>query len=98
VVVRNLFYNTPARMKFLKRDATEAAYVVDITQMIAAANPHTSVAMIRDGDHVFKTPGDGNLKATIFEIFKEDVAKTLIEVDYEMDGVRVWGYISSPAF
>lgn len=89
--ISDLFENIPARMKFLKKDSTEAGYVADILGRIAMANPTISFKYICDGAEIFSTSGDGNLKNVILNVYGLDYAKGLLEVDYEKDGVHIFG-------
>ena len=86
ITVRNLFFNTPARYKFLKKDTTEAAYVTDICQRAALSHPEVSVRYIRDGKDIFFTPGDNQLKNTIRAVFGKDISNAMTEVD-TVDGM-----------
>ena len=96
IIVRNLFYNTPARMKFLKSDTSEGNYVSSVVDRIALSHPEISIKFIRDGKQIFTTAGDGNLYNTIYAVFGADFAKSLMKVDYELGAVRVHGFISKP--
>ncbi len=89
--VSGLFENIPARMKFLKKDSTEAGYVCDVLGRIAMANPSVSFRYICDGNEVFSTSGDGKLENVILNIYGLDYAKGLIKVDYQKDGIHVFG-------
>ncbi|MBR2916097.1 MAG: DNA mismatch repair endonuclease MutL [Clostridia bacterium] len=89
--VEDLFENIPARMKFLKKDSTEAGYVADILGRIAMANPAIAFKYICDGAEIFSTSGDGNLKNVILNVYGLDYAKGLLTVDYERDGVHIFG-------
>ena len=89
--VSDLFENIPARMKFLKKDSTEAGYVADVLGRIAMAKTEISFKYICDGAEIFQTSGDGNLKNAILNVYGLEYAKGLLEVDYEKDGVRVFG-------
>ncbi len=89
--ISDLFENIPARMKFLKKDSTEAGYVADILGRIAMANPTIAFKYICDGAEIFSTSGDGNLKNVILNVYGLDYAKGLLEVDYEKDGVHIFG-------
>ena len=93
VVVSNLFYNVPARRKFLKKDATEAMNVSALVEKVALSRPDISIQLLIDGEEKFKTPGDNNLLNTIYAIFGKDFSSKLIEIDGEADGIRVSGYI-----
>ncbi len=96
IVVRDLFYNTPARMKFLKKDVSEANAVADIVDKIALSHPEVSVRFIREGKQALITPGDGKLLSTIYSVFGRTFAESLLEVDYRLDGVEVKGYVCKP--
>ena len=93
VVVSNLFYNVPARRKFLKKDSTEAMNVAALVERVALSRPDISIQLLIDGEEKFKTPGDDNLFNTIYAIYGKDFAKKLIEIDGEADGVKVSGFI-----
>ncbi len=95
-VVRDLFFNTPARMKFLKRDTTEAGYVQDIITNLALSRPDISFTFVRDSRQVFSTTGDGRLINTIRAVFGTEFASDLIPVDYEEGGFRIEGYTTIP--
>ena len=96
IIVRNLFYNTPARMKFLKSDTSEGNYVSAVVDRIALSHPEISIRFIREGKQIFNTAGDGNLYNSIYAVFGADFAKSLMKVDYELGGIRVHGFISKP--
>lgn len=93
VVVNNLFYNVPARRKFLKKDSTEAMNVAALVEKVALSRPDISIQLLIDGEEKFKTPGDNNLLNTIYAIFGKDFSSKLIEIDGEADGIRVRGYV-----
>ncbi len=93
MIVENLFANIPARMKFLKKDSTEAGYVTDVLSRIALANPSVAFRYISDGKEVFSTSGDGQLKNVILNIYGIDHAKAVYEADYSEHGVRVHGIV-----
>ncbi len=96
MVVEDLFKNIPARMKFMKKDSTEAGYVADTLSRIALAKPSVSIELISDGKTVFKTTGDGNVKNAVLKVYGVECAKSLLEVDFEQNGVRVKGVIGKP--
>jgi len=97
VVARELFYNVPARRKFLKKDATETAAVSAVMEKIALSEPSVSIKYVTDGEVRFITNGDGNLRSVIYSIYGKDVARRLVEVDREDgNGIRVWGFVSEP--
>ena len=93
VIVRNLFFNTPARMKFLKKDSTEAGYIQDLINRFVLAHPEISFRFIKNGKDVIMSTGDGNLQNAVYAVYGRDYATNLINVDYEMDGVKVKGVI-----
>ncbi len=96
IVVRDLFYNTPARMKFLKKDVAEANAVADVVDKISLSHPEVSVRFIREGKQALITPGDGKLISAIYSVFGRTFAESLLEVDYKLDGVEVSGYVCKP--
>ncbi len=93
VIVENLFENVPARRKFLKRDVTEAMAVISNVEKIALSHPEVAIRLISDGNVKLETSGDGKLINTIYSVFGKDFAKRMIEVDSEIDGIRVKGFI-----
>ena len=93
VVVENLFYNVPARRKFLKKDATEAMNVTALVEKVALSRPDISIQLLVDGEEKFKTPGNSNLKDTIYAVFGKEFASKLIEADGTANGIRVHGFI-----
>ncbi len=96
LVVRDLFFNTPARMKFLKKDATEAAAVKAIVDRAALSNPQISFKFIRDGEQVFTTSGNGDLMGAVYSVMGREYANALIPVSAEYDGVSVEGFTCKP--
>lgn len=96
IVVENLFFNTPARMHFLKKDSAEAAHVTDVLQKMALGYPQISFRLLSNGREVFLTPGTGDLKDVLPVIFGNEIASKMVEVDLERDGVTVKGYIGLP--
>ncbi len=96
VVVEDLFYNVPARRKFLKKDTTEAVAVGSLVEKIALSRPDIAIKYICDGETKFFTAGDGKLYSAIYAVFGRDTASRSLEVDRSADGVRVSGYISEP--
>ena len=91
IVVRDLFYNTPARMKFLKKDATEAGYIADIMTRFILAHPEISFRFIKDGKEQYFTPGDNDIKNALYAVYGREYAKAAIEVDYELEGIHITG-------
>ena len=97
LVIRDLFYNTPARMKFLKKDVSEANAVAGVVDRIALSHPEISFRFIRDGKNQLHTPGDGQLKSCIYAVYGKEFTSGLIPVDYQLDGIKVTGFISKPS-
>ena len=97
MVVRDLFYNTPARMKFLKKDFTEAGYILSVVQHAALSHPEIAFTLIRDGKQVFTTDGRGKLLTPVFSVFGKEMTANMIEVPRtERNGMTVYGYIVKP--
>lgn len=94
IIVKNLFYNTPARMKFLKKDVSEANAVAAVVEKIAVSNPHIAFKFIRDGRIDLQTVGDGKLISAIHCVFGKAFASSLLPVSSERNGVKVEGFIS----
>lgn len=96
ISVRELFYNTPARMKFLKKDSSEGAFVAETVQRLALSHPEISFRFTRDGRLQFKTPGDGVLRNTVYAVLGREFAKDLIELDYAEAPFKVRGLVTPP--
>lgn len=96
LIVRDLFYNTPARMKFLKKDVSEGNAVAAVVDRIALSHPEVSVRFVRDSKDVLFTTGDGKLESAVYRVLGKDFASTLIPCEYELEGVKVSGFISKP--
>lgn len=94
VIANELFYNVPARRKFLKRDATEGAKISEIVEKIALSTPNVSVKYIYDSQVRFMTPGDGDLKNAAYAVYGRKIASRLVEVDRTENGIRVYGYVT----
>nr|WP_300407103.1 DNA mismatch repair endonuclease MutL [uncultured Ruminococcus sp.] len=95
-IMRNLFYNVPARYKFLKKDVAEGNAVASVIDKIALSHPEIAITFIRDNKRVLKTAGDGKLMSSIYAVYGRNFASTLIPVDYELNGMKLTGYISRP--
>ena len=93
VVVENLFYNVPARRKFLKKDSTEAMNVAALVEKVALSRPDISIQLLIDGEERFKTPGNGQLIDTIYAIFGKEFSSKLIKAYGVANGITVTGYI-----
>lgn len=98
IIIRDLFYNVPARQKFMKKDTVEGNMVSSIVDKIALSHPEISFRMIRDNKAELSTSGDGNLYSSIFAVYGKNFAADMIEVDYELDGIRVSGYCVKPLY
>ena len=96
IIVRNLFYNTPARRKFLKTAATEAAYINDLAGRLALSHPAVSFKFINNNQNRLHTSGNGNLRDIIYQIYGRDVAGQLLEVDAQGRLCHVTGFIGKP--
>lgn len=94
--VRQLFYNTPARKKFLKSPMTEGNYVSEVVEKLAISHPEVAFRLISNGSEKFATAGNGNLKDVIYQIYGRDITKELIEISDETAHFHVHGYIGSP--
>lgn len=97
MVIRDLFYKTPARMKFLKKDVTEANAVAGVVDRIALSHPEVSIRFIREGKQVLVTSGKGDLLTCIREIFGKEFAADLIPAENTVQGVKVSGFVSKPS-
>lgn len=95
-VIEDLFYNIPARMKFLKKDVSEGNAVAGVMERLALSHPEISMTFIRSGRTEIRTPGDGDLLACIHAVFGKPFASGLIPVDYTMGGVSVKGFVCKP--
>lgn len=95
-VVRDLFYNIPARAKFLKKDVSEGNAVSNVIDKTALSHPEIAFTYIRDGKQALKTFGDGKLLSAIYSVFGREFAGGLIPVDYQLDAISVSGYVSKP--
>ena len=96
ITVSNLFFNTPVRYKFLKKDFTEAGYIEDAVTRIAIANPNIAIKLINGNKTIIQTNGNGDLKTVIYTIYGKEIAEGLLEVNYEYEGIKVTGAIGKP--
>ena len=97
IIVRDLFYNTPARMKFMKRDTVESSALVSAVSRLAIAHPEVSVRILRDGEEVLHTPGDGKLYSAVYAVLGRQSAKEMVEVNSRWDKYTLTGYVSKPS-
>ena len=95
ITVENLFYNTPVRRKFLKKDATEAGYITDIMTKFIFAYPSVSFRLIVNGKEKLYSAGDSSLKNAVYTVYGKDYAKHMMMVDYEQDGIKITGLIGA---
>ncbi|MDR1806065.1 MAG: DNA mismatch repair endonuclease MutL [Clostridium sp.] len=95
-IVRDLFFNTPARMKFLKKDVSEANAIASVADRLALSHPELSLSFVREDKQTLFTPGDGELLGAIRAVYGKDFAASLIPVDNETNGVRVSGFTGKP--
>ena len=96
ITVRNLFFNTPVRYKFLKKDFTESGYIEDVVTRIALVHPEIAIKFINSGKIVLQTNGNGDLTGVIYSIFGKEVANNIINVDYEYEYMKIKGVIGKP--
>ena len=96
IVVRDTFFNTPARMKFLKKDVTEGNQVAGIVDRMAISHPKISFRFIRDGKQVLITSGNGDLKSTVYSVLGKEMSDSLMSVDYSFNDMRITGFVSKP--
>ena len=96
ITVKNLFYNTPVRYKFLKKDYTEAGYIEDVITRIALVNPTIALKLINAGKTIIQTNGSGDLKSVIYSIYGKDVANGIMEVTYQYEDITISGVIGKP--
>ncbi|MBS7359474.1 MAG: DNA mismatch repair protein MutL, partial [Oscillospiraceae bacterium] len=96
IIVKDLFYNIPARMKFLKKDVQEGNYIANLIERIAISNPDKSFRFIRDGKLQFSTSGNGDLKSAVFSVFGKEFTENLIPINNESNGISVSGFICKP--
>ncbi|MGN0402742.1 MAG: DNA mismatch repair endonuclease MutL [Acetatifactor sp.] len=95
-LMRNLFFNTPVRRKFLKQPATEGSYIADLMEHLALSRPDISFKLVIGGQLKFHTSGNGDLREVIYRIYGRDVAAALIPMQWEQEGIRVEGYLGTP--
>lgn len=96
IIVRDLFYNTPARMKFLKKDSSEANAVLKIIDRVALSHPEVSFKVIKDNKQELNTPGNGEIASAVYAVYGKEFFQSLIDLDYNLNGVKLTGFISKP--
>ena len=97
IVVENLFYNTPVRYKFLKKDFTEGGYIEDVITRIALIHPEIAIKLISSGRTIIQTSGNGELKDVIYNIYGKEISENVLDVNYEYDDIKVTGVIGKPS-
>ncbi len=98
IIAENIFYNTPARLKFLKKPSIEANYISNIMKRFALSNPQISFKFINNGKIIFTTNGNGDLKSALMYIMGKDIAKNVLQVENQTDKFRLSGFIAKPEF
>ena len=96
ITIENLFFNTPVRYKFLKKDFTESGYIEDVVTRIALVHPEIAIKLINSGKTVIQTSGNGDIKAVIYNIYGKEIAENLINVDYDYEDIKIKGVIGKP--
>jgi DNA mismatch repair protein MutL len=96
ITVSNLFFNTPVRYKFLKKDFTEAGYIEDAVTRIALANPNIAIKLINGTKTIIQTTGNGDIKSVIYNIYGKEVAEGVLPVEYEYEDIKVQGVVGKP--
>ena len=96
ITVTDLFYNTPVRYKFLKKDFTEAGYIEDVITRIALVHPEIAIKLINSGKVIIQTSGNNDMKSVIYSVYGKDVAENIIDVDYNYEDIKVTGVIGKP--
>ena len=96
ITVRNLFFNTPVRYKFLKKDYTESGYIEDAITRIALVNPNIAIKLINTGKTVIQTNGSGDIKNVIYSIYGKDIANGIKELEYKYEDINITGVVGKP--
>lgn len=96
IIIRNLFYNTPARRKFLKTAMTEGSYVSELVEQIAMSRPDISFKFVQNGQNKLNTSGNGSLKDILYHIYGRDIAANLLPIEVSRDGMTLSGYVAKP--
>ncbi len=96
IVVRDLFYNTPARLKFMKRDTVESSQVAGTLQRQALAHPEVAFRLIKDGETVLQTAGNGNLHGTVYQVYGRQLAVDMLQVKSQWEGMQLFGFVTKP--
>ena len=96
ITVRNLFFNTPVRYKFLKKDFTESGYIEDAVTRLALINPNISFTLTNNDKTILQTNGDGNIKNCIYSIYGKEIANGIVDINYEYEGIKISGVAGRP--
>ena len=96
ITVSNLFFNTPVRYKFLKKDFTEAGYIEDVITRIALVNPNIAIKLINTGKTIIQTSGNGSLQDVIYAIYGKDIASNILDVEYNYEDLHISGVVGKP--
>ncbi|SEF43784.1 DNA mismatch repair protein MutL [Eubacterium ruminantium] len=96
VISRNIFFNTPARLKFLKTATTEGSYINDLMIRVALSHPSISIKLINNGKMIINTSGNGKLRDTVYAVYGRDITSNLLPVDFNEDGIGISGFIGKP--
>ena len=96
ITVSNLFFNTPVRYKFLKKDFTEAGYIEDVVTRIALVNPDIAIKFISSGKTIIQTTGNGSMQDVIYAIYGKDIATSILDVDYHYEDIHISGVVGKP--
>ena len=96
ITITDLFYNTPVRYKFLKKDFTEAGYIEDVVTRIALVHPEISIKLVNSGKVIIQTSGNGDMKSVIYSIYGKDVAENVIDVNYTYEDINITGVVGKP--
>ncbi len=98
IIIRDVFFNVPARLKFLKKDVTEGNAIASIVDKIALSHPEIAFKFIRDNKQEFITPGDGDLYSSVYAVMGKQFAASMIPVQYELNGIKIDGFTVKPLF
>ena len=96
ITVENLFFNTPVRYKFLKKDFTEAGYIEDVMTRIALIHPEIAIKLVSSGKTIIQTSGNGDIKAVVYGIYGKEIAENILDVNYEYEDIKVSGVVGKP--
>ena len=96
ITVQNLFFNTPVRYKFLKKDYTESGYIEDVITRLALVNPNVAFKLVNSGKTIIQTSGNGEIKDVIYSIYGKDIANAILNVDYSYEDMHITGVVGKP--